>query len=88
MMGLLQNVNQSMEAQDIAIKSQANDIKAYEAETRRIQAMSAAMSPEQVQEVVIQTLRDVMDLGNLAPMPQNFMPEQPMMMPPEQGMPQ
>jgi hypothetical protein len=50
--------------------------------------MSAAMSPEQVQEVVIQTLRDVMDLGNLAPMPQNFMPEQPMMMPPEQGMPQ
>jgi hypothetical protein len=87
MMGLLQNVNQSMEAQDIAIKSQANDIKAYEAETRRIQAMSAAMSPEQVQEVVIQTLRDVMDLGNLAPMPQNFMPEQPPMMP-EQGMPQ
>jgi hypothetical protein len=46
------------------------------------------MSPEQVQEVVIQTLRDVMDLGNLAPMPQNFMPEQPPMMPPEQGMPQ
>jgi hypothetical protein len=92
MMGLLQNVNQSMEAQDLAIKSQANDIKAYEAETRRIQAMSAAMSPEQVQEVVIQTLRDVMDLGNLAAMPQNFMPEPPPMpqqpmMPPE-GVPQ
>ncbi|MFZ9959720.1 MAG: portal protein [Candidatus Limnocylindrus sp.] len=88
MMGLLQNVNQSMEAQDLAIKAQANDIKAYDAETKRLQAMSAAMTPEQVQEVVIQTLRDVMDLGNLAPMPQNFMPEQqPPMMPPE-GVPQ
>ena len=82
MMGLLQNVNQSMEAQDLAIKQQANDIKAYEAETRRVQALSQSMSPEQVQEVVVQTLRDVMDLGNLA-----AMPEQPPMMPPE-GMPQ
>jgi hypothetical protein len=75
-MGLLQNVNQSMEAQDIAIKQQANDIKAYEAETRRVQALAQSMAPEQVQEIVVQTLRDVMDLGNLAPMPQ------------QQGMPQ
>ena len=80
MMGLLQNVNQSMEAQDLAIKEQANNIKAYEAETRRIQAVQQSMQPEQIQEIVVQTLRDVMDLGNLAPMPQQFTPEQ--------GMPQ
>ena len=80
MMGLLQNVNQSMEAQDLAIKRQANDIKAYEAETRRVQALAQAMTPEQVQEMVVQTLRDVMNLGNLAAVEQQLVSEQ--------GMPQ
>ena len=80
MMRLLQNVNQSMEAQDLAIKRQANDIKAYEAETRRVQALAQAMTPEQVQEMVVQTLRDVMNLGNLAAVEQQLVSEQ--------GMPQ
>jgi hypothetical protein len=54
---MLQNVNQSMEAQKLRIDE-------YNAETKRISAVSAGMNPEQVQEVVMQTLRDVMTAGD------------------------
>lgn len=58
MAAMLQNVNQSMEAQEIRIKE-------YDAETRRISAVSAGMTPDQVQDVVMQTLRDVMTTGDM-----------------------
>jgi hypothetical protein len=57
-------------------------IKEYDAETKRISAVAAGMQPEQIQEIVIQTLRDVMELGT--PMPEMLPPEQ--MMPPEEQM--
>jgi len=67
---MLQNVNQSMEAQKLDIdkfKAETDaEVKAYEAETRRLQAVAAGMQPEQVQEVVLQTLRDVMTTGDMA----------------------
>ena len=70
MAGMLQRVQQSMEAQKLQVdqfKAQSDaEIKAYEAETRRLQAVQAGMSPEQVQEVVMQTLRDVMTVGDMA----------------------
>jgi hypothetical protein len=70
MAGMLQRVQQSMEAQKLQVdqfKAQSDaEIKAYEAETRRLQAVQAGMSPEQVQEVVMQTLRDVMTVGAMA----------------------
>jgi len=66
MYGMLQRVNQSMEAQDLAIKQQANEIKAYDAETKRISAVSMAMTPDQIQDVVLKTLRDVMTAGDMA----------------------
>jgi hypothetical protein len=69
MAGMLQRVNQSMEAQKLEIdkfKAETDaEVKAYEAETRRLQAMAAGMQPEQVQEVVMQTLRDVMTVGDM-----------------------
>jgi hypothetical protein len=69
MAGMLQRVNQSMEAQKLEIdkfKAETDaEVKAYEAETRRLQAMAAGMQPEQVQEVVMQTLRDVMTAGDM-----------------------
>jgi hypothetical protein len=69
MAGMLQNVQQSIEARSVEIdefkaESDAN-IKSYEAETRRLQAVAAAMQPEQVQEIVMQTLRDVMTAGDM-----------------------
>jgi hypothetical protein len=69
MAGMLQNVQQSIEARSVEIdefKAQSDaNIKSYEAETRRLQAASAGMQPEQVQEVVMQTLRDVMTAGDM-----------------------
>ena len=56
---MLQSVNQSMEAQELRIKE-------YDAETKRISALQAGMMPEQVQELVVQTLRDVMAAGDMA----------------------
>lgn len=58
MAAMLQNINNSMEAQELRIKE-------YEAETRRISAVSAGMTPDQVQDVVMQTLRDVMTTGDM-----------------------
>jgi hypothetical protein len=70
MAGLLQRVNQSMEAQKLEVdkfKVETDaQVKSYEAETRRLQAVAAGMQPEQVQEVVLQTLRDVMTAGDMA----------------------
>ena len=57
MFQMLQNVSQSMESQKLRIDE-------YNAETKRISAVSAGMNPEQVQEVVMQTLRDVMTAGD------------------------
>jgi len=69
MAGMLQRVNQSMEAQKLEIdkfKAETDaEVKAYEAETRRLQAVANGMQPEQVQEVVMQTLRDVMTVGDM-----------------------
>ena len=56
---MLMQVNQSMEAQELRIKE-------YDAETKRIATVQKAMQPEQVQEIVIQTLRDVMSVGDMA----------------------
>jgi hypothetical protein len=85
---MMQNVGKSVEVQDLERKNFEADIKAYQAETQRLSTVSAAMSPEQVQEVVMQTLRDVMTAGDLVmeqqglTMPQGMPPEQ-QMMPPE-----
>ena len=58
MASMLQNVNQSMEAQELRIKE-------YEVETKRISAVSSGMTPDQIQDVVMQTLRDVMTAGDM-----------------------
>jgi hypothetical protein len=81
MFQMLQNVNQSMEAQKLRIDE-------YNAETKRISAVSSSMNPEQVQEVVMQTLRDVMTAGDQIAMQEAMqLPvEQPQAQPP-QGMP-
>jgi hypothetical protein len=47
-----------MEAQELRIKE-------YDSETKRISALAAGMQPEQVQELVMQTLRDVLAAGEM-----------------------
>ena len=80
MHAMLQGVAQSMEAQDLKIK-------AYDAETKRISATMAGMTPDQIQDVVLGTIHGMMESGDL--MPQNTgMPEMPAQeMPMDGGMP-
>jgi hypothetical protein len=69
MHAMLQSVAQSMEAQEL-------NIKRYEAETKRISATMAGMTPDQIQDVVLGTIHGMMESGDL--MPQNSgMPEMP-----------
>ena len=82
MMGMLQNVNQSMEAQELKIK-------AYDAETKRISAVQAGMTPEQIQDVVMGTIHGMMDSGDLAmqqPQIPQVQPQQLMGETPPEGM--
>lgn len=90
MFQMLQNVNQSMEAREIEIKEFDSQVKAYAAETQRISAVQAGMSPEQIQDIVMGTIAAAMDTGDLVggmpQMPEQQMPQMPMEQPmPEQG---
>ena len=89
--GMLQNVSKSMEAQEMAIKEQEANIKAYDAETKRISAVQAGMTPEQIQDIVMGTVSGMLDSGDLVgALPNREMPdemmEQPEGMMPEQEM--
>ena len=58
MAGMLQRVEQSVEAQEL-------QIKAYDAETKRISAVQAGMTPEQIQDIVMGTIAAALDTGDL-----------------------
>lgn len=58
MYNMLQNASKSMEAQKLRIDE-------YNAETKRLQAIQSGMTPDQVQDVVMQTLKDVMTAGDM-----------------------
>jgi len=92
--GMLQNVSKSMEAQDMAIKQQEANIKVYDAETKRISAVQAGMTPEQIQDIVMGTVSGMLDSGDLVgAIPNREMPDEMMeqpegMMPEEQMQPE
>jgi hypothetical protein len=92
---MLQNVGKSIEMQDLERKNFEAEIKAYQAETQRISAVSAGMTPEQIQDIVMGTIAAALDTGDLVgnelqrepiEMPQEQMP--PEMMPPEMMAPE
>jgi len=93
---MIQNVGKSIEAQDMERKDFEAQVKAYEAETKRLAQVQASMSPEQIQDIVLGTVHGMITSGDLvSEMPgreQNeMMPEmmpQQGMMPEQQGMPQ
>jgi hypothetical protein len=92
---MLQNVGKSIEAQDMQRKDFEAQVKAFDAETKRLTAVQASMSPEQIQDIVLGTVHGMITSGDLlAEMPgqdvdvgPEMMPEQMEQMPPE-GMPQ
>ena len=78
--GVLQRVEQSIEAQEV-------QIKAYDAETKRISAVQAGMTPDQIQDIVMGTIAAAMDTGDLVGPGGPISREMPEMQPEMGGMP-
>jgi hypothetical protein len=62
---MLQNVSKSLDMREIEVKEFDSQVKAYAAETQRISAVQASMSPEQIQDIVMGTLHAAMDTGDI-----------------------
>jgi hypothetical protein len=102
MYAMMQNFQKSVEVQDLERKNFEADIKAYQAETQRISAVQAGMTPEQIQDIVMGTIAAALDTGDLVGQelqrePMQMPQEMPEMMPqempmegqvPPEGMPQ
>jgi hypothetical protein len=91
--GMLKHIGQSMEAQDLKVKEFEAEIKAFDAETKRISIVQASMSPEQIQDIIMGTIHGMMTSGDLVmpsgerePMEPDAPPEMGMEAPPEMGM--
>jgi hypothetical protein len=64
---MMQNVGKSIEVQDMERKEFEAQIKAFDAETKRISATMPGMSMEQIQDIVMGTLAAAHDAGDLVP---------------------
>ncbi len=93
---MIQNVGKSIEMQDLERKDFEAQIKAYDAETKRIAAVQAGMTEEQIQDIAMGVVAAAMESQSMMnqmpemreePMPMEMMPPEQQMMPP-QGMPQ
>jgi hypothetical protein len=91
---MLTNVGKSIEAQDMHRKDFEAQVKAFDAETKRMQAFEASMSPEQIQDIVLGTVHGMITSGDLvSEMPGRDvdmgpeMPQEQQEMPPQGGMP-
>ena len=95
---MIVNAGKSIEMQDMHRKDFEAQVKAYQAETQRISAVQASMSPEQIQDIVLGTVHGMITSGDLVnempgrdmdtgpEMPQEGMEQQqmPPQMPPQQ----
>jgi hypothetical protein len=62
---MLQNVGKSIEMQDLERKDFEAQIKLFDAETKRLSAVQASMSPEQIQDIVMGTVHGMMVNGDI-----------------------
>ena len=75
MHAMFNNVAKSVEVQTLAVKEFEAQVKAYDAETKRISAVQASMSPEQIQDIVLGTVHGMITSGDLiAEMPGQELP--------------
>ena len=87
MAAMLQNVQKSFEARDMQIQEFKADIEAYNAETKRIAAVQAGMSEQQIQDIAMGVVAAAMQSNDLViEHEQREMPEMTEM--PPQGVPQ
>jgi uncharacterized protein (DUF885 family) len=99
---MIQNVGKSIEMQDMERKDFEAQVKLYEAETKRIAAVQAGMTEQQIQDIAMGVVAAAMEsqsMMNQMPemreesMPMEMTPPEQQMMPegemmPPQGMPQ
>ena len=81
---MLQNVGKSMEAQDMERKDYEAKIKAFDAETKRISAVQAGMTEQQIQDIAMGVVAAAMESQNLI-MPEMREQSAQMEMMPDQG---
>ena len=62
---MLQNVSKSMEMRDMEVKEQANQIKMFDAETKRISAVQAGMTEEQIQDIAMGVIAAAMESNGM-----------------------
>jgi hypothetical protein len=87
---MLTNVGKSIEMQDMQRKDLEAQVKVYDAETKRISAVQAGMTEQQIQDIAMGVVAAAMEsqsmMNQMPEMREESMPME--MMPPEQGMPQ
>ena len=84
---MLQDVGKTIEVQDMKRKDFEAQVKAFDAETKRLTAVQASMSPEQIQDIVMGTVHGMITSGDLiSEMPGRDMDIGPEM--PQEGMEQ
>jgi len=87
---MIQNVGKSIEVQEQQRKDFEAEVKMYEAETKRISAVQAGMTEQQIQDIAMGVVAAAMEsqymMNQMPEMREESMPME--MMPPEQGMPQ
>jgi soluble cytochrome b562 len=81
---MLQNVGKSMEAQDMERKDYEAKIKAFDAETKRISAVQAGMSEQQIQDIAMGVVAAAMESQSML-MPEMRQEPAQMEMMPDQG---
>ena len=84
---MIQNVGKSIEMQDMQRKDLEAQVKVYDAETKRISAVQAGMTEQQIQDIAMGVVAAAMESQSMM----NQMPEmreQPEMQPPMEGMAQ
>ena len=62
---MITNVGKSIEVQEQQRKDFEAQVKAYEAETKRLQAVQAGLSEEQIQDIVLGTVHGMITSGDL-----------------------
>jgi hypothetical protein len=91
---MIQNVGKSIEMQDLERKDFEAQIKLYDAETKRIAAVQAGMTEEQIQDIAMGVVAAAMEsqsmmnqMPEMREEPMEMMAPEQEMMPPEQMMP-
>ena len=80
--GMIQNIQHSMEAKELDLKYLEVKIKAYDAETKRMQVTAPAMTEAQIQDIAMGTVHAAQQMGDLmTPPPQEEAQEPPQLDP-------